>query len=330
MPAMFFARFRSRRARLLAAAIVAPLALLAVWAWMRAAPRIGDPFVAPETREPALWTFGFVGDTQLGEEVTEQIFSRMEGAGVEFALHLGDLVDEAASDDEWDTLVERARRHRIRMLPVVGNHDRLRDRVDHGEVRWRQYFPELPGTFYHVRHRGLNLLMLNSERSLAPWSEQAAFIRWQLSHHPGTTIVCLHRPVFTCGQRDWARQWLHRVWLHGLLAGSDTVAVLCGHNHYYDRTWPLDGITYVVSGGASRKLYEAEATTAITARFEAGRNHYGLVDVHAEHLHVRVLDLAGSEMDAFDLPLRPSPYEPGHERNRLSRELPPLETVRWR
>ena len=49
-----------------------------------------------------LWTFGFVGDTQLGGQVVSDIFARMEAAGVEFALHLGDMVDDAACDAEWD------------------------------------------------------------------------------------------------------------------------------------------------------------------------------------------------------------------------------------
>ena len=43
--------------------------------------------------------------------------------------------------------------------------------------------------------------MLNSERSLAPWTEQGRFLAWHLEQHPHTAIVCLHRPVFTCGHR---------------------------------------------------------------------------------------------------------------------------------
>ena len=271
-----------------------------------------------------LWTFGFVGDTQLGEAITPVIFQQMRAAGVEFALHLGDLVDEAASDDEWERLIADAEAEQIRLLPVVGNHDRLRDRSDTGETRWRQYFPQLHGTFYHFRHRGLNFVMLNSERSLIRGSEQEQFLRWQLEHHPGPTIVCLHRPVFSSGSRDWPAMLARRLWVHGAVRESDVVAVLAGHNHFYDRSLPLDGVTYVVSGGGSSKLYAAETPAATSAKFVAGRNHFGLVDVYADHLAVRAIDLTGVEFDRFALPLPATSHEPGTAANRLAMELPSL------
>jgi acid phosphatase len=126
-------------------------------------------------------------------------------------------------------------------------------------------------------------------------------LAWHLGRHPRPAIVCLHRPVFTCGHRDLANQYLRRVWLHGPLAGSPPALVLSGHHHYYDRTKSLDGITYVTSGGASHKLYAAETPDDRTAVFKAGVNHFGLVDVFADRLDVRVLDIDGREFDRFSV-----------------------------
>lgn len=316
-----------RRKRLIFVAVSG--AVMAVFGHVAAVvtPEITPPAAMPTPRSEKLWTFGFVGDTQLGGAIVGQIFARMQAAGVEFALHLGDMVDEPACDAEWDELLHTAARHRIRLLPVVGNHDRRLDYADRGEIRFRQYFPALPQTFYHFRHRGVNFLMLNSERSLWAASEQGRFVRWQLEHHPGTTIVCLHRPVFTCGRRDLVQQYMRRYALHGSLVGSDTVAVLAGHHHYYDRTQPLDGITYVVSGGGSVKLHEQETPDGRTAVFQSGCNHYGLVDVYEDRLEVRVLDLEDKELDRFALALRPSRHRLGGYHNRPGTELPPLDEL---
>jgi predicted phosphodiesterase len=319
-------RVRWKISRRRVALVLLPLIALAIAAWTLATPSIGEPFAASEPSAAKLWSFGFVGDTQLGGEIPEQIFHHMRDAQVEFALHLGDMVDDPTCDTEWDSLMAAAARHRIRLMPVVGNHDRRQDYADRGEIGFRQYFPSLPGTFYHFRHRDVNFLMLNSERSFAPWSDQARFIRWQLNHQTGTTIACLHRPVFTSGNRDLANQLLRRVWLHTALKGGDTVAVLAGHHHYYDRTKPLDGISYVVSGGGSQKLYGAEKPKDITAVFHAGRNHYGLVDVYADRMKVRVLDLRGEELDQFELPLKP-PASAAMLAHRSGTELPPLEKL---
>ena len=291
-------------------------------------PTIGEPpTIATSAEVEPLWRFGFVGDTQLGQALIPTIFARLAQERVEFVLHLGDIVDEAGDDAEWDNVMLEARRHRLRLMPVVGNHDRLRDRDDTGEARFREYFPHLPGTFYHFRHRGLNFVMLNSERSLMSGSEQARFLDWQLTHHAGPTIVCLHRPVFTCGARDWPNQWLRRYWLHSALVERDVVAVLAGHHHYYDRSRPLDGITYVVSGGGSPKLYDAEQPSAQTASFHAGRNHFGIVDVYADHVETRVVDLSGEELDRFALELPATKHAPGSALNRWGTELPPLDTL---
>jgi len=264
-----------------------------------AVPEVGESNQSLPLAGEKLWSFGFVGDTQLGEGIVEPIFERLRAARVKFVLHLGDMVEHADRDDEWIDLIERAKRHELRLVPVVGNHDRMPCYDDRGEIRFRQYFPELPETFYHFEQEGLNFLMLNSERSFAPWSEQGRFLSWQLTQHSGTAIVCLHRPVFTCGRRDVANQWLRRVWLHGRLKDTGATLVLAGHHHYYERSRPLDGITYVVSGGGSRKLYGEERTDERTACFRAGVNHFGIVDVFADRLMVRVLDLEGGEIDRF-------------------------------
>ncbi|HEX7449341.1 MAG TPA: metallophosphoesterase [Pirellulales bacterium] len=285
--------------------VIVALSLTAAWsayAWAVATPRIGEPVAGDgAAAERKLGCFGFIGDTQLGDEIVDAAFRRLHEARVDFVLHLGDIVDNAASDEQWHAVLDKAGEYQLRLRPVVGNHDRLPD--DRGEARFRQFFPELPGTFYDFHYRGLHFLMLNSERSLAPWSEQGGFLAEKLEASREPTIVCLHRPVFTCGHRDWGNQALRRVWLHGRLTGSPTALVLAGHHHYYDRTRPLDGITYVTSGGGSRKLYPAETPDATTAMFRSGVNHYGIVDVFADRLEVRVLGLDGEPLDQFAVTL---------------------------
>lgn len=288
------------------------LAAALAYACALATPQIGPaaaPAFVPSDSQPApadgqrakLWTFGFVGDTQLGEGIVDKIFRQLSEAQVEFVLHLGDIVDDADREEQWRYVLDQAAEHKLRLVPVVGNHDKMLAYDDAGEIRFRQYFPELPETFYRFSHRGLEFLLLNSERSLAPWSEQGRFLAWQLEHHPQISVVCLHRPVFTCGHRDIGNQYLRRIWLHGPLADSQVALVLSGHHHYYDRTRLLDGVTYVTSGGASHKLYGPEQPDERTALFRAGVNHFGLVDVYAQRFDVRVIDVDGKEFDRFSI-----------------------------
>ncbi len=308
------------------------------WAWAVVTPSIGEPWVAARNNEASsdapqtrLWRFGFVGDTHagLGNSTVDEIFQRFEDAGVEFVLHLGDMVDVGASDTQWDQLARLAHSHHVRLMPVVGNHDVHRGYPqDRGEIRWRQYFPQLPETFYSFSHRGLNFVMLNSERVLVPGSEQATFLARQLRAETATTFVCLHRPVFTCGKRDLPFVMARRLWLHRLLRETNATCVLTGHNHYYERTRPLDGITYLVSGGGAPNQYEAETPNARTAEFVSGKAHYGLVEVYHDSLSVRVIDFEGSALDQFELPIRTAQASTKKARDdRWGRELPPHASI---
>ena len=310
-----------RRYRWIALPATAGLVVCA-YVWAIATPHVEDPRVLRRPASEKLWSFGFVGDTQLGEGIVETVFDRFEKADVDFVLHLGDIVDDASSDEQWDEVISAARRHKIWLRPVVGNHDRLIGTSDRGETRFQEFFPELSDTFYRFSHRGLTFVMLNSERLLMPGSEQGQFLANELATLASTSIVCLHRPVFTCGHRDLANQFLRRIWLHARLVGTPARLVLSGHHHYYDRTKPLDGITYVVSGGGSHKLYPAATTDRTTATFRAGVNHYGLVDVYADQLDARVLDLDGNEIDRFAIEREPS--DGRMEASRVSQNRPTI------
>ena len=311
-------------------ALLLSMAIVGACAWVgtTVSPEIGAP---PEfdaaASSPKLWSFAFIGDTHEGRGITDRIFAKMRDADLEFVVHLGDIVDRGDSDEQWEYVLSTAAQNRLRLMPVVGNHDKEKCYDDRGEIRWRQYFPHLPRTFYHFRHRGLNFVVLNSESFPLPGSEQAKFLAWQLAHHPGPTIVCQHRPVFTCSGRDWANMYLFRLWTHGALKGSDATLVLTGHNHYYERSKPLDGITYVVSGGGAPNLYKAETPKDHTALFDAGRNHYGLVDVYADHLAIRVLDLDDRVIDTFSVALSKTPHSAGTAENLPATELPPIRSL---
>ena len=296
-------------------------------AWWRATPTIGELLKLTPQGEK-LWSFGFVGDTQLGGEIAERIFDRMGKPHVEFALHLGDMVDDADNQSQWDDLLRRAARHRIRIMPVVGNHDRLPDYDDRGEIRFRQYFPALPSTFYQFRHRGINFLMLNSERSLAAGSEQARFLKWQLEHRPGTAIVCLHRPVFTSGHRDRANQLAAAFLAASALRGGETVAVLSRPQPLL-RSHAAAGWHYLC-GQRRRKLEPLSgraAPSAITAASKASAITSGWSRCTPIACKCGFSIVEGQDLDRFCLPLKPTTHKLGSFHNPLATELPPLDTL---
>src|SRR5262245_32001070 len=108
----FFSAVRRRPRASFAIVVGCALVLAVSYAAAVVTPQVGEPF-DPKTITPdkSLWTFGFVGDTQQADDKLEPLMAALAKHNVEFVLHLGDMVDEATSDLEWDRLLEIGRAH---------------------------------------------------------------------------------------------------------------------------------------------------------------------------------------------------------------------------
>ena len=199
-------------------------------------------------------------------------------------------------------------------MPVVGNHDKEKCYDDRGEIRFRQYFAHLPRTFYHFRHRGLNFVVLNSERFPLPGTEQAKFLRVGIVAASGAddrlpASSDLHEQQSRLGEHvfvppvdAWCDQELGRD-VGACRAQSLLRAQQAAGRHHVRRQRRRRRICTPPKSRARRP-----------ARLRPGRNHYGLVDVYADHLAVRVLDLDDQVIDEFAVALaRPSMRRDGRE-----------------
>ncbi len=72
--------------------------------------------------------------------------------------------------------------------------------------------------------------------------------------------------------------------------------VLAGHEHDYERTVPLNGTTYIVSGGGGRET-RAVGHSAFTAYSEAVL-HFLIVEVDLNRIAVHAIDGVGREFDS--------------------------------
>jgi 3',5'-cyclic AMP phosphodiesterase CpdA len=74
--------------------------------------------------------------------------------------------------------------------------------------------------------------------------------------------------------------------------------VFAGHDHVYERTVPIGGVTYVVSGGGGRRLYPA-GDGRLTA-FSRSAHHAVLVRVSGARLYLEALEPDGTVFDRFE------------------------------
>ena len=155
-------------------------------------------------------------------------------------LALGDLAyrrGEPASfadcyDPNWGTAKNRT-------WPIPGNHE-YKSRSAYGYYDYWQdrAGPDRQG-YYALRSKAWLILGLNSEVDASPGSPQARWIETVLKGNPEKCVAAFyHKPAFSTVARkhsDDARA------LFQLMAAAGARFVLNGHNHFYERSKPLDG-----------------------------------------------------------------------------------------
>lgn len=87
--------------------------------------------------------------------------------------------------------------------------------------------------------------------------------------------------------------------LEPLFARHGVDLVFSGHDHVYERTVPIKGVTYVVSGGGGRRLYPAGRSTRTASSVSA--HHAVFVRVEGQRLSLEAVEAGGKVVDRLEL-----------------------------
>jgi 3',5'-cyclic AMP phosphodiesterase CpdA len=258
-------------------------------------------------------TFAVVGDTGTGGRQAVAVATSMAEAYARdpygLVVHLGDICYYGRIEERFDDVFLRPYGPLIdagvRVELAIGNHDGALYFPDErlAEIETELALLGTPARYYSTTHGPVEFFYLDSSqpglfgddgsRQLA-WLEDAlaaSASQWK--------VVCLHHPPYSSGR-------------HGSTPGAAEVLVpvleqhavdlvLAGHDHHYERTHPIKGITYVVSGGGA-KLTPVDPSP-ITAVASSVLQHLH-VDVRGDRLIARALSPNGRLVDAFTLRAR--------------------------
>lgn len=259
----------------------------------------GDP-VPPVAGQP-LARIAVAGDTGTGdaaEAATAQEMVDQERGGPPYdaLLLLGDLVYEDGEAEQVDTAVTEPFAPLLDsgtlLVPVLGNHD-----YNSGEQAEIMADLGRDRSWYEQRIGPVRLLVLDSERVEDPAQQQwleDALARPQPSDT--WTIAAMHHPAYSAGDHGSTESVQER-WVP-LFTQYDVPLVLAGHDHDYQRSRPLDGVTYVVSGGGAKlRPTGREDFTAVSS----STLHFVDLLVYADRIDARAIDQSGRLLDAFTL-----------------------------
>jgi Icc-related predicted phosphoesterase len=261
---------------------------------------------APEGDTPfrVAWT----SDNQNGAAVFTQLIAGLARRTPDLMISAGDVVQNGHSMNEWHhqwfvPLEESSFAQTTPILFARGNHD-----AEH----FHSYaYSALPaqGSWYAFLYGNTYFVVLNTEGGATGFhgaEDQTAFLRRALdtrdAQEAAFRVVVFHKPPFS---NLWdspgysGEQWVRQAWVPLMVDGGVDL-VVCGHAHGYERG-ALDGITYLVVGGAGGHLDHVVMDNYDFIGIIESVHHYAVMDVDAAVMTWEVYDEDEALVDTFDL-----------------------------
>lgn len=205
-------------------------------------------------------------------------------------LLLGDLVYPSGDPDQLDATVFRpfgaVLDQGSDLLAILGNHD-IKDGRDDEMLQMLG----MPGRWWSRTYGPVLVVGLDSTRPEDP--EQLAFLEETLSSSDATwKIVAMHHAPYSAGYQG--SNTAVRAAFEPVLVRHGVQLVLSGHDHDYQRSIEIDGVTYLVSGAASgTRRTGTESFTAVSYSFL----HFVDIAVWNDRLVVRAVGADGRVAD---------------------------------
>lgn len=252
--------------------------------------------------------FAALGDSGGGSR--DLVREPLDAAAFDLLLHTGDIAYPSGTLAEFeekffDTYAGLLAR--VPIFPASGNHDD----ADDGGTTFRRVFvlpengaPAGLERWYSFDWGDVHFIALDTER-IGP--EQTAWLEQDLARNSlPWKVAYLHRPPYSSGAHGSSPSV--RAAFSPLFEQFGVQLVLAGHDHDYERTIPLGGVTYVVTGGggySTRPVGRSDFTARAASVF-----HFVLVEVRADELSLRAIDADGATFDEVLLPRRASSSPP--------------------
>jgi 3',5'-cyclic AMP phosphodiesterase CpdA len=173
---------------------------------------------------------------------------------------------------------------------VLGNHD-IRTANGAPQVAYHPF--GMKGRFYNLRRGPVEFFMLDTNGN-ADWQRQMSWLRTTLARSQAPwRVVVGHHPIYSSG--FYGNDPHLRAKLSSLLERHGVQLYINGHDHNYERSKPINGITYLVVGGGGASLRPVIAT-AQTAR-AASVFSFAEIEASPQELKLWAWDKNGQQLD---------------------------------
>jgi hypothetical protein len=260
--------------------------------------------VAPPREENSV-RFAIIGDTGTGTTSQYQIGEQMTMARqmfpFEFVIMLGDNIYGSERPQDFVAKFEKPYKAlldaNVSFYAALGNHD---------DPTQRYYKPFNMGgeRFYTFTRGSARFFALDSnymDQAQLKWLEEElsrSTDRWK--------VAFFHHPLYSSGEKHGSEIDL-RTQVEPLFIKYGVDIVFAGHEHFYERIKPQNGIYYFIEGG-SAKLRKGDIRKGpLTAAGFDTDFTFILAELGKDAMHFQALSRSGKPIDSGALPLADEP-----------------------
>jgi hypothetical protein len=242
--------------------------------------------------------FAIIGDSGTGDSGEYQVAEKLTDSVKQFpfglVLMLGDNIYGGETPSDFRKKFEKPYQGLlsagVKFYATLGNHDEPPRQLDYkpfnmGGKRYYSFKPKADIRFFSLDSNYMDPEQLE-------WLEKelkASGSDWK--------IVFFHHPIYSSGEKHGSNLELRKV-LEPVMVRNGVDVVLAGHEHFYERIKPQQGIHYFILG-SSAKLREGNiAKTELTVKGFDADNVFMLADIAGDNMSFRVITRKGAVVDS--------------------------------
>ncbi len=253
---------------------------------------------APLSSTGAPVRFVVLGDSGEGGDGQEAVRDQMATVAFDLMLHTGDIAYgsgtlaqlESNFFDVYDDFLES-----VPVFPASGNHDYQSERA----APYQEVFalpengaPDGLERWYSFDWGEVHFVALDTE---AVNDAQVRWLEQDLAHNAlPLTVAYMHRPAYSSGYHGSDKKV--RAAFSPLFEKYGVQVVFSGHDHDYERTRPISGVTYIVTGGGGTETRHVKRSSFTAYSEDVLHFVYGELRDHVLVLHA--IDGVGREFDS--------------------------------
>jgi hypothetical protein len=262
-------------------------------------------------KRPGSIRFAAIGDAGRGDrrqhEVAGQMAAFHEAFEFSFVVMLGDNVYDGGTPEDYRRKFELPYKAfldaGIEFYAAMGNHDDINqpwyEPFHMGGQRYYTFEPDAP-LLAGVLRTSVQFFMLDTE-----WLDdmQVAWLDREMAKSEARwKIPVFHRPIYTSGRYSRPAR-IFRSALEPVFVRHGVKVALSGHEHFYERTTPQQGITYFISGAAGSLRVGDVRRSPLTARAFDTDYSFLLFEVSGDELFFQSISRTGHSVDSGSVKL---------------------------